>query len=143
MDINIREFSDSDLDKVRDIIHQNFKNPWSDSMILSSNPFSYKTVAILDNTVVGFLSGEIIYDEAHILMIAVDKNFQGKGIGKKLLLNFIDECISSGINSVFLEVSESNKKALRFYSGFGFYVYGIREKYYTTGENAFLMKLKL
>lgn len=79
MDINIREFSESDLDEVRDIIHQNFKNPWSDRMILSANPFSYKTVAVLNNTIVGFLSGEIIYDEAHILMIAVDKNFQGRG----------------------------------------------------------------
>ena len=139
----IRKFKSSDLPSVRKIIHSNFEKPWSDNMILSENLFSYKTVAVADNRIIGFFSGEIIYDEGFILIITVDKSFHGKGVGTALMLDFLKEAKDRKVSSVYLEVSRSNNRALEFYKKVGFSIYGIRERYYRNGEDAVLMKLDL
>ncbi len=141
--LKIRDFKTSDLPSIRRIIDANFENPWSDSMILSENSFTYKTVAVIEKQIVGFLSGEIMYDESNILMIAVDKSFQRRGIGRALVSNFLEKVRSCKISSVYLEVSKNNDIALNFYRKLNFKEYGMRKSYYSNGEDAVLMKLDL
>ncbi|WP_457622882.1 ribosomal protein S18-alanine N-acetyltransferase [Persephonella sp.] len=141
--ITIREFQDDDITAVREIIKENFSHPWSDSLILSENPFSYKTVAVLDGEVIGFLFGEIIYTEGNINLIVVKKEFQRSGIGSVLLENFLNECMDSNVDTVFLEVSDKNSKAIKFYEKFGFSVIHIRKGYYKDGSNGLIMRLYL
>ena len=55
----------------------------------------------------------------------------------------IEEHLNDKIHSAYIEVRETNFKALKFYQKFGFIEYNIRENYYSSPtENAILMQYK-
>ncbi len=140
----IEDFKEEHFIQVKEIIHENFKNPWSDSNILFKSLNSIKKVAVYNSsTVIGFIDGHVIQDEADLLMLVVRKAEQGKGIGKSLLSTFINEARKKEVKKIFLEVSEKNIPAINLYKKFGFKQYGKRIDYYGSGENAILMKLSL
>ena len=141
--IKIADFKKEYLPQVQEILKENFKYPWSEEQILSSNAFSIKKVFIYENNPVAFFAGELIFSEGSISMIAVKKEFQGKGIGKHIMNWFIHLCKQKGINNIWLEVSQNNKKAIRFYEDFGFTIQDIRKNYYKDGSDALIMKLNL
>ncbi len=90
--------------------------------------------------VVGFLSGE---GKGRIFSFAVHPSYRNRGIGSALLKEIIDIFSRYGVSEIILEVRLGNIKARRFYEKHGFYRTGIAEKYYTDGEDALLMRLKL
>ncbi|WP_051654714.1 ribosomal protein S18-alanine N-acetyltransferase [Persephonella sp. IF05-L8] len=141
--IKIADFSKEYLPQVQEILKENFEYPWSEEQILSSNVFSIKKVFLYENNPVAFFAGELIFSEGSISMIAVKKEFQGKGVGKYVMSWFIDLCKQKGINNIWLEVSQNNKKAIRFYESFGFTLQDIRKNYYKDGSDALIMKLNL
>jgi ribosomal-protein-alanine N-acetyltransferase len=52
------------------------------------------------------------------------------------------EASKNNIQMILLELRQTNKAALKLYSGLGFKQQGIRKKYYSdTGEDALLMTL--
>ena len=55
----------------------------------------------------------------------------------------IKECEKSKINRIFLEVSNTNITAEKFYSSFDFFTVGIRRNYYKDGSDALLKEKKL
>ncbi len=89
---------------------------------------------LFENLPAGFIVFQRILDEASILHLAVHKGFQQRGVAKKLLHYFIEECGKRSIASVFLEVRESNLNAIKLYASFGFQEIGIRRNYYPTSE---------
>ena len=141
--IKIADFEKEYLSQVQEILKENFEYPWSEEQILSSNVFSVKKVFIYENNPVAFFAGELIFSEGSISMIAVKKEFQEKGIGKYIMNWFINLCKQKGINNIWLEVSQNNKKAIRFYENFGFTIQDVRKNYYKDGSDAFIMKLGL
>ncbi len=139
----IRDFKKEDVDCVYKIIEENFPRPWIKEQILLENVFSYKVVLEKESKVIGLLFGEIIYEEANILLIAVKKEFQGKGFGKLLLEHFIEICKAKNVIKIFLEVATDNKKAVNLYKRYGFKDFSIRKKYYLDGSDAYLMVLEI
>ena len=106
----------------------------------SNNLFYF--VLILDESIIGFLEGSIVLDEAELFEIAIKSEFQGKKYSLKLMDYFIDYCKAKNVATIFLEVNTINSKAVALYEKYGFEKYSIRKKYY--GENdAILMKLCL
>ena len=77
--------------------------------------------AVFDNTVVGTAamipSGEGVYELAKM---AVAKDVQGNGIGKKLLKRCIDFSKENRASEIFLITNDSLKPALNLYLSFGF-----------------------
>lgn len=57
---------------------------------------------------------------AYISLIGVDKSFEGKGIGKRLLNHAIQISKECGMNELKLEVDLDNERAIRFYKLNGF-----------------------
>ncbi|WP_457639850.1 ribosomal protein S18-alanine N-acetyltransferase [Persephonella sp.] len=140
--IRIADFSpEKELDAVFNLLKENFKNPWSKEHIISSNPFSVKKVAYLNKSLAGFLAGEIIFSEASITMIAVKKEYQGKGVGSFMLDWFYSVAKKEGVKNIWLEVSADNKKAVEFYKKRGFLLQDIRPAYYSDGSDALVMRL--
>ncbi len=93
---------------------------------------------------IGYFITLDIVDEMELLKIAVGKNFQGKGYGRILMDKVLELARMLEMESVFLEVRESNAPAIRLYKAIGFKTVGIRPDYYIhPKEDAFLMKLKL
>ncbi len=142
-EILIRPFEKKDLKDVYKIIEETFFRPWSVEEILLENIFSHKIVLDINGKVVGFLFGEIIFEEGNILMIAVDKSFQGKGFGKKLLNHFIKKSKEKGARNIFLEVSVKNEQAVSLYKKSGFKILYKRKKYYRNGDDAYIMVLEI
>ena len=138
--LEIVKYKNKYAEQVYFILKENFKNPWSIETINASNPFSRKLVALYEEKIVGFLSGEIIFDEGNILMISVKKEFQNKGVGRKLMNRFEKLAKKEGVKAIYLEVSEKNINAIDFYKKLGFIPIGLRKKYYKNGENALLLK---
>ncbi len=138
--LEIVEYKNKYAKQVYFILKENFKNPWSIEIINASNPFSRKLVALYEEKIVGFLNGEIILDEGNILMISVKKEFQNKGVGRKLMNRFEKLAKKEGVKAIYLEVSEKNINAIDFYKKLGFIPVGQRKNYYKNGENALLLK---
>ena len=58
--------------------------------------------------------------QAELIAIAVDKDFQGKGLGSELMKFFLEELKKRGIEEVKVMVGESNLKGRNFYKLHGF-----------------------
>jgi ribosomal-protein-alanine N-acetyltransferase len=83
-----------------------------------------------------------IVDEAHITIVAVHPDFQGRGLGKVLLWGLLQVADQRELARATLEVAASNQVALNLYEKFGFKIAGRRKKYYEkTGDDAIIMWL--
>lgn len=76
--------------------------------------------------------------EYEIHTIGVDPDFQGQGIGRRLLDDLLD--FASG-GTVFLEVRTDNEPAIGLYESVGFVNIGLRKRYYrASGADAYTMQ---
>ncbi len=153
--IGICEMDERDLGHVLQIQNESNLSRWKSADYANEigNRDSIKKVAKLnDGQVVGFavvrlLSGSAeteLYDSSEIYNIAISKTFQGKGIGQKLFDWILDELKIKHVTEVWLEVRESNKKAIEFYKRNGFIESFMRKNYYNKPkENAYILKLLL
>lgn len=80
---------------------------------------------------VGFVLARQAADEVELLLIAVNPEFRGKGLGQKLLQLLFDSARRRLATSVFLEM-RANNPAETFYRNAGFEQIGCRPDYYTT-----------
>ena len=95
---------------------------------------------LLDDNIIGYIFTHIIDKEVQILNFAIDTPYQHKGYGEEFFSYFLDQ-LDEDI-SIILEVRKSNFSAINLYLKFGFSELGIREKYYSDGEDAIVMKRK-
>jgi len=95
-----------------------------------------------DLGVSGFLVARELISEAEILNLAVRTDIRRRGIGSELIAEAIDWSGGLGAEKVFLEVRESNEKAIRFYERHGFVAAGRRPGYYAAPvEDALVLTL--
>ena len=123
-----------------------FSKPWSKEQVkieICNITNAENWIYLESNKVIGYILGCKVLDEFHLYNIAVDHNYQGKNIGKTLLLHVIKQLQKQSINHIFLEVSESNLPALSLYRSLGFQYSDIRKDYYDRGDHALLYYLDL
>lgn len=81
-----------------------------------------------------------ILDEAHITLLAVHPNYQGRGLGQALLWGLMQAARDRTLERATLEVRASNRSAISLYSKFGFQLAGRRRRYYKdTNEDALIL----
>ena len=124
-----------------------FSHPWNEDMVASSIQGAYDHVRLIE-TAEGEIAGYIIYsavcDSADLLRVAVDAGSRRCGIGRKLMEAMIDDCRSRDVQSIFLEVRESNAAAIAMYEQFGFVKISTRKKYYDSPvEDGLVMQKQL
>lgn len=83
---------------------------------------------------VGFVLSRGAAGEEELLLIAVDPEYRGKGIGTTLIERFIEGSARRGIEKLFLEMREGNP-AERLYLAMGFKPVGRRRQYYRAARN--------
>ena len=98
---------------------------------------------ILSNLVIGICVFHVVLDEAQINYFVIDKKYREKGFGSYLMDFLIKQCEKLNIKKLFLEVSNTNFTAEKFYSRFDFSTVGIRRNYYKDGSDALLKEKKL
>ena len=102
-----------------------------------------------ENVTIGFVVGRTVLGgesetqlDAEIYNIAIDTGQQGNGYGQLLFEEFLNVCRSRGVTNIWLEVRESNQKAIAFYEKNGFVTVQTRNNFYTDPrEAALLMRL--
>ncbi|MBP2476214.1 ribosomal-protein-alanine N-acetyltransferase [Crossiella equi] len=78
--------------------------------------------------------------EAEVHTVAVDPDWQGKGIGRALMDNLLAHADGRRAE-VFLEVRTDNQPAITLYEKLGFEIVGLRKRYYQpSGADAFTMR---
>ncbi len=92
-------------------------------------PGVWLSLASRDDEVIGFALGRIVREEAELLLLAVHRSSQGKGVGQLLLDRFAADAASKGAEQLHLEVREGNH-AVRLYSRNGYREVGRRRNYY-------------
>jgi ribosomal-protein-alanine N-acetyltransferase len=148
--LKYRPMNLEDISRVHEIDVLSFSLPWPEKSFqfeLTQNP---STIAIVNELIppgampiiIGMVVVWIMIDEAHIATIAIDPQFRGHGIGKKLLAETLRQSIQRGAVLATLEVREHNHITQQMYQKFGFEIVGRRPKYYQdTNEDAVLMTL--
>jgi ribosomal-protein-alanine N-acetyltransferase len=96
-----------------------------------------------EKQVVAFQVISSVLDECHLMNIAVAPAFQGKGLGRAMLVEALAQARQRGASVIFLEVRSSNLHAQALYSSLGFKQYDVRHHYYRSPkgrEDACLMQ---
>ncbi len=88
-------------------------------------------VARADGRIVGFVAGDANWFSRRegkrvgaIHEIVVDPEYQGMGVGKKLMERILNYFREKGLDTAELWVGDENRKALNFYKKFGFFENG-------------------
>ena len=133
--IHIRPGGVDDLDEVMRIMGRAFRpcfgEGWSRSQCAGILPMSGVTLTIGEDggDAVGFALARTVSDEAELLLIAVDPDRQGHGVGNALLQHFIASARAGGAHRLHLEVRDGNR-AVDLYRASGFTPAGRRRNYY-------------
>jgi [ribosomal protein S18]-alanine N-acetyltransferase len=93
------------------------------------------------STVLGFIIGRGAAGEWEIENIAITEAARRRGLGTRLLGEFLHHIRNNGAVGVFLEVRESNLAARKLYEKWAFIEAGRRQSYYQDPpEDALLLK---
>ncbi|MGB7436625.1 MAG: ribosomal protein S18-alanine N-acetyltransferase [Candidatus Acidiferrum sp.] len=96
-------------------------------------------VAWHDNEIAGFISGRRAAGEGEILNLAVRPQSRRHHVGQSLVRALLNAFASEHVFQVFLEVRESNSRAIAFYNSLGFCQVGRRGGYYRNPAEAALV----
>lgn len=89
-------------------------------------------VMVVNDDVVGYFYAQNVAGELTLLNIAVCPQQQGQGYGRQLLQAFLEKGELANAESAWLEVRESNLKAMHLYQEVGFNEVDRRRNYYPT-----------
>jgi len=142
-DFRIYKMRTDDLDEVMQIERESFSMPWSRWMFereLEDNKRAYFFVAKNSDKILGYVGFWMVFDEAHVVTIAVRSDCRRKGVGTMLLASALVVAENLGAKKATLEVRLTNTPAQNMYNEFGFEIISIRKGFYTdTGEDAYVM----
>ena len=137
--MNIRQITHEDL-MILDKLHCSlFSQSFNFEDYANQLPFHYGLIIESNNSIVGYLVGQLIFEMGDLFYIAVDPKYRGKAFGTRLMDYFISDARSRNVEMISLEVRLSNQPAISLYEKCGFKQVGLRKNYYTDGEDAALM----
>lgn len=140
--MKIREMQLDDLEQVMKIENENFSRPWTETgfftfLIRQDTLF---LIAAEGEEILGYCGVVMVQDEGDITNVSVKKDRQNHGTGKLLVQELIRITNEMGVSRLFLEVRESNERAIHVYEKAGFVKNGLRKNYYEDPvEHAVLM----
>ena len=139
----ISQIEASDFDRLYEIEQQVHLVPWSFGTLKNNQGDRYLNLKLIENNqIIGFAICQTVLDEATLFNIAILPSYQGNGFGKLLLNELIIQLKEKGVQTLWLEVRESNP-ARFLYEKIGFNEVDIRKNYYPKPsggrENAVVM----
>jgi ribosomal-protein-alanine N-acetyltransferase len=134
--IIVAEGSILDLDSVMRVMEDSFDpaygEAWTAPQCAGLMPMQgvWLSLARDGQDVVGFTLARLVAGEAELLLLAVKRNSQHKGVGANLLARFTGLAAARGARRLHLEVRDGNH-ALKLYAKAGFREVARRKNYYT------------
>ncbi|MBC3886303.1 ribosomal protein S18-alanine N-acetyltransferase [Undibacterium griseum] len=136
----------ADLDEILAIEEAAYSHPWSrgnfsDSFSNGDTAWGLRNAA---SELVGYFLVMPVVDELHLLNFAIRVENQRQGLGRIMLRYLLDYARAQHMDSVLLEVRQSNVRAIQIYLADGFQEIGRRRGYYPaanqTREDAIVMR---
>lgn len=139
----ISQIEACDFERLYEIEQQAHLVPWSLGTLKNNQGERYLNLKLIENNqIIGFAICQTVLDEANLFNIAILPNYQGCGFSKLLLGELIFQLKERGVQTLWLEVRESNP-ARFLYEKVGFNEVDIRKNYYPKPsggrENAVVM----
>jgi ribosomal-protein-alanine N-acetyltransferase len=103
------------------------------------NGSRYYIVAYVDDVMVGYAGLMFSGNDAHVTNIAVDPEWQGRGVATEMMLDLAILSHERGCEAMTLEVRHTNTAAQNLYRRFGFVPAGVRKRYYENTDDAIIM----
>jgi [ribosomal protein S18]-alanine N-acetyltransferase len=148
LDWTQRPLTQGDMDAVLAIECATHAHPWTRGHFLDAlNPQFAAQGLWVDAQLQGYFWAMHGFEELHLLNISVAPHRQGQGLGWALLdaLKLLGH--QTGAQCVWLEVRQSNARALSLYERYGYEHISLRKDYYPSGptgrEHAVVMRLHL
>jgi len=140
--VHVRSLRLSDLPAIEEIERRAYRTPWSRSMFASelAKSSSICLGAVEGERLVGYVVNSRYVDAWHVMNVAVDPDYQRRGIATRLLERLFELTADDHRRGYTLEVRVSNHDAIRLYEKLGFERRGTRRGYYTDNrEDALVM----
>jgi ribosomal-protein-alanine N-acetyltransferase len=145
MSIEMRDATKLDIPLLLSIENALFQDEaWSGEVFESEFALlgTTRTYRVIEenNEIVAYFGLAIVDDTADITTIAVRADFQGRGIGRKLMQEILDSAAKRNLRKIMLEVKPENLAAISLYQKFDFEVIGLRRNYYGPSKDALTMQ---
>ena len=151
--IHLRELRTFDLGEILSIERELFPDPWTIGQFkeeLHLVPRSRYYIVIEDQSgvrpqIVGYagIAFTDVGEPVDIHTLAVAKEYQGRGLGQRLLDHVIEKALNLGASSLLLEVRDGNEPARALYAKNGFTEISRRVGYYARFGDALVMEKPL
>lgn len=131
-EVTVRKMVRADVDSIAELDKKIGKGKsqitYKDMVALDpGGPLDFSFVAELDRSIVGFVLAHLMYmgmpfHELCVLnAIDVQDDFQGKGVGRRLIDEVLEKCRSEGINTVRAIFPEKDEKLRKMVENLGFH----------------------
>lgn len=142
MEVNIKPLTEEYVDQVCVLEEEAFSMPWHKESFLEmiANENACYLVALIGEEVVASCGLRHIVGEGEITNVVTKNTMRGKGIGRQILLQLLEEGTKMGAEAFTLEVRVSNAPAIHLYESLGFVSEGVRKNFYEEPtEDALIM----
>ena len=139
----------NDFNDVQEIENECFIEPYSTEDLhyeFEKNPVNKIIVAEDEGKIIGFIDFLITFNSSTIMQVAVTKSYRQNGVATQLLSEMeksFPKNIDDLVETITLEVRESNEAAKNLYLKNGYKIVVIKNHYYKDGENAIYMLKRL
>jgi [ribosomal protein S18]-alanine N-acetyltransferase len=151
--LHIRRGMAGDLSAMLAIERACFADPWTAESLATALSLERMHVLVADDVgeggdgapcLAGYVVALVLGPDAEIADLAVAPSARRRGIGRALLGRAIADLAAVGVQTLYLEVRESNHAARMLYEAHGFRSVGRRRGYYKQPiEDALLLKREI
>ncbi len=146
--VSLRPVGGEDLSQILEIEKTVHLAPWSLESFQAELVKPESTLWVLtddetDSEISGYIVYRVLFESFEILNLAVSLSARGLGYGKLMVRKVVDQAIRQGAKKIILEVRKSNQAAIQLYQKTGFETVQVRKNFYSNGEEAYHMELKL
>lgn len=147
MSVTLREMTVDDIPAVHQLETELFpEDAWPVAAFeseLAQNETRNYWVYENDGQIIGYAGLCTVLPISDVQTIAINPEFQGQGLGRKLLTLLVETAKQRNALDVMLEVRFDNPTAISLYKSMGFITIHRRVGYYKGGVDALIMRLQL
>lgn len=147
MSVTLREMTADDIPAVHQLETELFpEDAWPVAAFeseLAQNETRNYWVYENDEQIIGYAGLCTVLPISDVQTIAIHPEFQGQGLGRKLLTLLVETAKQRNALDVMLEVRFDNPTAINLYESMGFITIHRRVGYYKGGIDALIMRLQL
>ncbi len=132
-EVEVRTMRADDVDAVVAIETETFSSPWQRDTFLELIGRPTLEALVMEHRSIGIVGYAVLWcvlDQGELSNLAIVPPLRGRGLGALLLGRAVAIARARGVETICLEVRESNAAALALYERFGFAQVGVRRGYY-------------